>query len=598
MQLYIDELPTPSELLKAQFILHNYTTIENAAVAVANAARNVGGSIHISYDSLTVAAKTNPNLHPLFRDNEKTFNLHRVSFKDFVAYYPTPTYIRLADLPVSSMDRAVFKHLSPKLREELYITLTQEDAARARNRATVFIYYMGVLTMVHPSNDRCFLTEADITARCSPLLLGRNSYSTYTIAQNQAIFFQLLLSKTRDAVASFHSNNSVPAIMLSEDSNGTVPLYRASHVSTVSDWEINEFGKIDIVDGVPMINIVSNVKQISFKQYLKDQIRVRYGFCDRPKAGLCNEVIDSFYPRIVYNYGLDATAIPSSLIPKSSVAISGLVAQNLNVKQLDISDLLKVLGYTKHQIAGLLTEVKKKKFTMVFAGAGGTGMNTAYWLHKLCEYTDTLAPFYKIYVYEAEDIEISNMLRFPLGYEHYERPLDATLPNTKLRVISQFIDKLSSTAPVYLGRYIDIATICQYDPWAVKDETGHFVKVPTTFIYGAPSLTCRNDMALISNFVSATHADSSCSIWLNPHQDVNIQTESYGMIQLGTFFMNQLRMAIGLLELLASGQDLSVPDTNILNYTFDGLTQLPTRRNYHWQIVQNITMATEEQASF
>ena len=70
------------------------------------------------------------------------------------------------------------------------------------------------------------------------------------------------------------------------------------------------------------------------------------------------------------------------------------------------------------------------------------------------------------------------------------------------------------------------------------------------------------------------------------------------MIQLGSFFMNQLRLAIGLLELLASDTDLNTQDHNVLTYSFDGLTELSTDRQYHWQIVPNMTMATEETATF
>ena len=72
---------------------------------------------------------------------------------------------------------------------------------------------------------------------------------------------------------------------------------------------------------------------------------------------------------------------------------------------------------------------------------------------------------------------------------------------------------------------------------------------------------------------------------LNPKQDLNLQVESYGMIQLAPFFMNQLQMAITLLETLANDSiNLMEQDKELLNFSFDGDTKIKTDRVYHFQI--------------
>lgn len=101
----------------------------------------------------------------------------------------------------------------------------------------------------------------------------------------------------------------------------------------------------------------------------------------------------------------------------------------------------------------------------------------------------------------------------------------------------------------------------------------------------------------MGNFIGATHANTSCSLWLNPKQDQDIQVESYGMIQLGGFFMNQLRLAIGLLEVLASEQNLAEQDKSLLRYEFTGEAAMKTDLNYNWQLVRNLNMMTEEEAN-
>ena len=61
--------------------------------------------------------------------------------------------------------------------------------------------------------------------------------------------------------------------------------------------------------------------------------------------------------------------------------------------------------------------------------------------------------------------------------------------------------------------------------------------------------------------------------------------------------MNQLRMTIGLLELLASDTPLNSQDTEFLNYTFDGTNRLRCDRVYNFQLRTDLLMMTEEQAN-
>jgi hypothetical protein len=61
--------------------------------------------------------------------------------------------------------------------------------------------------------------------------------------------------------------------------------------------------------------------------------------------------------------------------------------------------------------------------------------------------------------------------------------------------------------------------------------------------------------------------------------------------------MNQLRMAIGLLEILASNNNLlDLDDAHYLEYSFDGTRKLPTDREYNFQLEHNGLMMTPEEA--
>jgi len=331
--------------------------------------------------------------------------------------------------------------------------------------------------------------------------------------------------------------------------------------------------------------------------YLREQIRARYGFFPRPKSGLRNVIIDSYFPRLVYKYGFDFnTAKIEESLPTTSLAISKLVAELMNVRQVETEELCRVLGYTKNGIKKLLKTVKDKELKIVFVGAGGTGINTAYWLSELCSMTHTFNLFETALVFEKEFIEVSNMLRFPMGlgaysqHGEYGRPFKLNLINPLLKKFCRNV--LNERMYLTNDRYAAILAPNFFD----INNKGKVVTKPKVILYGAPGIEYRNQFSEMGRFVCATHADLSCSIWLNPKQDNDIQIESYGMIQLGSFFMNQLRMAIGLLELLASNQDLNAQDTPWLDYSFDGTIKLRTERVYNWQIDTNLRMLTEQQA--
>lgn len=340
------------------------------------------------------------------------------------------------------------------------------------------------------------------------------------------------------------------------------------------------------------------------RDYLRDQIRTRYGFFPRPTSGLVNVVLDSYFPRYLYNNNFNLESIQiNEAIPKTACAISPLVADCLNVKRIQTEQLCRVLGYDIPKIRALLTATKAKDFHLVFAGVGGTGMNTLYWLSELTAMANVPNLFNSIDIFESEAIEYSNMLRFPISLATYATAIGVQQAPKKMFLASPFAKKLVRTEvrehPEYLGNAS--RTIQQkHCTFAVNtDLKGNKTirALARTVIYGAPNISSRDELSKIGNFIGATHANTSCSLWLNPKQDQDIQVESYGMIQLGGFFMNQLRLAIGLLEILASDQDLSEQDKSILRYEFSGSAVLKTDLTYNWQLVRELNMMTEEEAN-
>lgn len=351
-------------------------------------------------------------------------------------------------------------------------------------------------------------------------------------------------------------------------------------------------------------HLVPSKTKSFMKDYLREQIRTRYGFFERPSSGLSNVILDSFFPRLMYNYDMNIAQLRlNESFPRTACAISPLVAECLNVKRIQTEQLCRVLGYDAKAIKALIDTVRAKKINIVFAGAGGTGMNTSYWLTELCTMVHAIDLFDRVCVFEPEIIEYSNMFRFPISLAAYT---DATgkydLPY-KMLLIEPMAQKLSAKKPIFLPIFLNkniggIGTDSFFSrSWDIDASRYTYTTKSNTIIYGAPSLSARAEMTEFGNFIAATHANTSCSLWLNPKQEQDIQIESYGMIQLGAFFMNQLRMAIGLLEVLATRTNFSEQDQNLLTYEFTGDIQLRTDRQYNWQIIRDINMMTEEAAA-
>ena len=340
---------------------------------------------------------------------------------------------------------------------------------------------------------------------------------------------------------------------------------------------------------------------INIKNNIIEGLRSRYLFVDRPKNGLANVVVDSFLPRLLYKYKLDVHNMymeEKLQLPKTSVAISPFTANIFNIKQIPITQLIRILGYTEKYIKELFKKVKELQYTFVYAGAGGTGINTAVWMYELANMSNVINIFKKIYVFDNDTVEFSNLLRFPIN------PSVVNIGDStyKIKVIAPYLQKLSltniSTHRSYLANgYLPYELFTNE---RVRTESGHVQYNYTTrekvVLYGAPSLEFRNLLSKCGNFISATHMNNECSLYLNPYQEESLQVESYGMIQLNSFYMNQLKMTIMLLEFLATNPNLKEQDKLINSFEFKGNTELTTDRVYNFQLSSTSNMLTETAA--
>jgi len=289
---------------------------------------------------------------------------------------------------------------------------------------------------------------------------------------------------------------------------------------------------------------------IDLKNIYREQMEVRYALPALSYMRGSNAVVDSFYPTLLVN-GLDnKEAISSS----TACAISPVVAKELNVPQIHISELCSLLHYKKKDIKKILTEVKSKKKKIHMLGMGGTGSNFVYFVEELCRWTNTINIFNEIFISDNDTFDITNIPRIPFNMYGSTSTSKSAVALDNIKLISRNIH--CKTSKMYISNFIS----------AEKD----------TIFYGAPDIETREiifdynaDETNIDkiNFVSATHGGDKFLLQTIPEQNESLQVESYGLIDLSIFFMNQLKMSISFLEEITKDTDFSIT-AELKEYSF------------------------------
>lgn len=311
---------------------------------------------------------------------------------------------------------------------------------------------------------------------------------------------------------------------------------------------------------------VPSVSRLSFDTYLQTQLFTRYSAPavvedSQHRSNASRIVLDSFLPFLLVGTSLsNELSTYMEYNSRRYSAISPFTAEFLNIERIPFFEILtSVLEKDLDQIKATLLRVKAKKLTVVFAGVGGTGTNTIYWLNELLTMMGIKELFNQVHIYEKDYVDFSNIFRFPIPLSTYTNIKTPALPKADL--IKPFTRLLSSMT-FFHNKYIE--TTKDLPSMLLTEDSK---SLPNTIIYGAPSIANRNLLSSVGNFVSATHANNTASLYANPIADETLQVETYGLIQLNSFFINQISMMLGFIEMLDNDAYMA-HDHHYTDYTF------------------------------
>jgi len=288
-------------------------------------------------------------------------------------------------------------------------------------------------------------------------------------------------------------------------------------------------------------------KIVQINDILFDKIKFRYHFMSEQRLYQRNihnkTLIDSFYPAEIARQIADPKDERGfgEMTYKKGYAISQRVANDLGCKQLHISELVTMLGYTKTDISKLLQAVKHKSLLLTLCGLGGTGSNFLHWMYEMSQWTGKEQIFNRITMFDDDEFDIPNMLRIPFLPQFSSGKFDAKKANTIPKKFDTLANTTKRHATKLNAEFLDFK------------RNNHLGGPNRTVIYGAPDIATREFLSKLEyTFLAATHRDNEYSIVENPSVDNDLMMETYGKINLSMFFLNHLSMTIDFLTHLAT----------------------------------------------
>ena len=272
--------------------------------------------------------------------------------------------------------------------------------------------------------------------------------------------------------------------------------------------------------------------RLSIGNHIKESIKHRYfvdAAFDYDKRG--KSIVDKFFPSFfVYDHN----------ISKNAAFISKFLSVYTQSKHIPFGELLRCFT-DDASLRRLLAKVKSKKHRISLIGYGGMGINLVHFISLMCERVDIKHIFRSLKIYEEDNLSFSNTFRIYKDITRYPSTISA---QNKLKLFDE--TNLSKEIKLVNSRF----------------NTDHLHK--DELYIGAPDFATR-DILREYNFIFTGHKDDSVVLVSKPLVNDAMTIESYGSINLATFFLNLIAVTLELLKQLGEfGNRATLPENTLL----------------------------------
>lgn len=276
-------------------------------------------------------------------------------------------------------------------------------------------------------------------------------------------------------------------------------------------------------------------------------------------------VVDNFIPLALSGisgsgisdayHGINDDTINRAIRMDNSIVISELnhMITGGVVKLKTVPDIVyNVLGYTQEQVKESLEAIKSKNIDLILVGYGGFNINAVHIWAKLIEDLNVEPIFTSLNVYENDLLKFSNTLRIMKDTTSIQCAVGQNIPKVLLGL--KDFARLAGDNAQYHIEYL------------TREKSIELaISVPNPVFYGAPDFTTR-DVLKDCPFIFAGHSGDNSILYSRPVVDGSITTETYGNINLNTFFINVIKASVESLMILAKDTPLE-SDTLLLQYS-------------------------------
>lgn len=299
---------------------------------------------------------------------------------------------------------------------------------------------------------------------------------------------------------------------------------------------------------------------INFRDYMYEQITHRY--------------VDSI-TNIVGEHKTISNKVPIAMLTDTRISgkcispnLQSMINSNAKVTNgneivencIPFKELIKIVNIDMEMLKSNIYKLKKNNdINLVSIGYGGFSINIINFMYLLgleAGYTKWIK---SLTIYEDDNISFSNSFRIYKDLSSINYNILA--PLSKLKLL-QDDNNIANEVNLVYGKFTKVYIDILKDERERKDKFFN----DKTFIIGAPDFETRKILEDMP-FIFTGHSGNEVEFWSKPVVDSDLTRETYGKIDLDWFFLNLLKSAEVIIDMLANHNPDELPkDTLLFRY--------------------------------
>ena len=277
---------------------------------------------------------------------------------------------------------------------------------------------------------------------------------------------------------------------------------------------------------------------ISFKRHLTDAVKHRYHTdLNVSSDALSGKIIDTVTPTYVADHNL--------VDNYQALTISPMNASLIGASSIPFNVLIRIADIDMKRLKKAMLAVKEKELTFVSVGYGGLSINMLHFMSLLSYRVGVEDIFSELHIYENDNVSYTNIMRIYKDLTHFSCGFESVMNKTLL------FNEENLAKDILLHQYY------------LKSE--HIGEVGNDIVFfGAPDFTTR-EMLSDKQFIFGGHTGDEVAFVYRPKVDADLTVETYGSINLASFYLNMMKATEELIYMLADRNEWE-PDSIMFKY--------------------------------